>query len=75
MKCSHYGCKRDAEESKKQCREHLDYAKDYQNNRRAALIKEGKCTRCALSSRPGKTMCQPCADNWNNYLKTRRAGG
>lgn len=75
MKCNHYGCEDTAEAQKKQCRKHLDYAKDYQSKRRAELIAEGKCTRCAQQSRPGKTMCQSCADTWNNYLKTRRAGG
>jgi hypothetical protein len=75
MTCKHYGCELPAEEGKKQCSPHLEQARKYQSERRSALLSEGKCARCAGSSRPGKTMCQSCADTWNNYLKTRRAGG
>lgn len=74
MQCNHYGCSEQAELGRKQCRPHLNSAKDYQLARRVKLLKEGKCTRCTNPSRPGKTMCQTCADKWNEYLRGRRAG-
>jgi len=74
MKCKHYGCTKEADEGCTQCREHLNAASQYQKKRRKDLMESGKCTRCAGPSRQGKTMCQVCADMWNNYLKTRRAG-
>ena len=74
MQCNHYGCEDVAEEGKKQCRPHLDASSKYQTGRRVSLLKDGKCTRCANESRPGKTMCQTCADKWNAYLKNRRGG-
>lgn len=73
--CKHYGCTTEAMEGRKQCEVHLIAARTYQTERRKQLLNEGKCARCAGPSRPGKTMCQTCADMWNNYLKTRRAGG
>lgn len=73
MRCNHYGCEDQAEAGRKQCRPHLDAASKYQTERRVSLLKEGKCSRCAEPSRPGKTMCQVCADKWNEYLKNRRA--
>lgn len=74
MQCKHYGCTSPAEDGKMQCRPHLDASRDYQNRRRRNLLREGKCTRCGGTPRPGKTMCQVCADKWNGYLRSRRLG-
>ena len=70
--CNHYGCRNAAEEGMRQCRKHSEYSREYQAERRTRLLNEGRCTRCGDQSRPGRTMCQECADKWNRYLKERR---
>jgi uncharacterized OB-fold protein len=73
MQCKHYGCEKEAAEGRKQCETHLVYARLSQHRRRQKLLEGGNCTRCGNTSRPNKTMCQACADLWNQYLKSRRA--
>jgi hypothetical protein len=61
------------------CEECLSSLRDYQRRRREKLLSEGRCvgtvTRptCTNPPREGKTMCQVCADTFNEYQNSRNA--
>ncbi len=59
------------------CERCLITMREYQRRRRGALKRAGKCvgtvgrSRCQGDARPGKTMCQVCADAFNKYQLDR----
>ena len=65
--------------NRSRCKTCLDKLREYQSARRVKLKTEGKCvgtvsrSNCTATPRPGKTMCQDCADVFNKYQLERLA--
>jgi hypothetical protein len=75
---------RECPPKKNRCDECLETLREYQRRRRKDLLAEGRCVgtvgrpKCQNPPRANKTMCQACADTFNEYqagrIRARKRG-
>lgn len=76
MKCPKHP-DRECPRKRARCEECLSALREYQRERRRKLLAAGLCvgtvsrSACTNPPRPGKTMCQKCADVFNAYQLER----